>query len=292
MGADVHRLAIAPAAAARPERRFRPGTFGAGDAGVLGLCALSAFAFTWLAFARIAPLHSGAELFLTWYLLFLASYWYVVSKLEGSVMAGDRAVGVVVASAAVAMTVPLALILIYVLPEGPRGPDLPLLHPDAGVRRPPVVGHDRRRRARHRRHARAGRPRGDDVGAPGAHVRGVPERDRWAAGTAGARVRGRHRAASPQSWPASSSTRSGCSGLRVLGIRRGARNLDLDAAHHHPHLRGGPAARPPGAAGGIAGARHERVADGVERRSADRPQRALSSRSSWEWPVRSARRRR
>ena len=68
--------------------------------GVLGLCALSAFAFTWLAFTRIAPLHSGAELFLAWYLLFLASYWYVVRELEGSVMAGDRAVGVLMASAA------------------------------------------------------------------------------------------------------------------------------------------------------------------------------------------------
>jgi phosphate transport system permease protein len=120
MGADVHRLAIAPAAA-RPERRFRPGTFGAGDVGVLCLCALSAFAFTWLAFTRIAPLDSGAELFLVWYLFFLASYWYVVRELEGSVMAGDRAVGVLVASAAVAMTVPLALILIYVLRKGLEG---------------------------------------------------------------------------------------------------------------------------------------------------------------------------
>jgi phosphate transport system permease protein len=121
MGADVHRLALAPADTGRAERRFRPGSFGLGDASVLCISALSAFAVTWLAFSRIAPLQSGTEFCLVWYLLFMASYWFVVRELDGPVMAGDRTVGVLVASAAIAMVVPLALIMAYVVEKGMPG---------------------------------------------------------------------------------------------------------------------------------------------------------------------------
>jgi phosphate transport system permease protein len=122
MGADLHELARPVAALPPgPQRRIRPGAFGRHDAGVLGLCALSAFALTWLGFARISPVQSGAEFCIIWYLLFLATYWFVVHELEGPVMAGDRAMGVVVASAALAMIVPLGLILLYVLRKGLQG---------------------------------------------------------------------------------------------------------------------------------------------------------------------------
>jgi len=96
----------------------RPGAFGLADTGVLVSCAASTFMFVWLLFFRIAPLSGVVGFGICWYLLFLAAYWFVVRELDGPVLAGDRLMAVVVTSAAIAMVVPLFLILGYVTAKG------------------------------------------------------------------------------------------------------------------------------------------------------------------------------
>ena len=106
------------------------GGFGGHDAGVLAGSAGSALCLTWLVFT-IGPWSAGPVGFcVTGYVAFLALYWLVVRELDGPVLAGDRLMAVVVGSAALAMVVPLVLILGYVVVQGLAGADLALLHAD------------------------------------------------------------------------------------------------------------------------------------------------------------------
>jgi len=107
----------APAERRDLDRPRRPGSFGLQDAGVVAGCALSSFSLVWLAF-QLSPFTSPAEFAVCWYIAFVGIYWLVVRELDGHVMAGDRTMSVVVASAALAMVVPLVLILGYVFMKG------------------------------------------------------------------------------------------------------------------------------------------------------------------------------
>jgi phosphate transport system permease protein len=103
------------------DARRQPVTFGPGDVAALLGSALSGFALMWLALTQVAQFSAPAELVLAWYLLFLAVYYLVVRQLDGPVMAGDRVMTVVVSTAALAMVVPLALILGYLVKRGIGG---------------------------------------------------------------------------------------------------------------------------------------------------------------------------
>jgi len=104
-----------------PERRLRPGTFSPNDALALAGSAAAGFALAWLALTRVGSFSSPVELGVTAYVVGLVIYWLVVRELDGPVMAGDRVMAVVVASAALAMVVPLVLILGYLAKRGLQG---------------------------------------------------------------------------------------------------------------------------------------------------------------------------
>lgn len=109
------RIAAVPPA---PDTPRRVGGFGVPDAGVLAGCAGSALCLAWLVFT-VGPWSVGPVGFLvSAYAAFLLVYWLVVRELDGPVLAGDRLMAVVVGSASLAMVVPLALILGYVVVKG------------------------------------------------------------------------------------------------------------------------------------------------------------------------------
>jgi phosphate transport system permease protein len=103
------------------DRRIRVNTFGTSDLAALLGSVLSGFALMWLLLAQAGGFSSPAELGVSWYIMFLTIYWLVVRQLDGPVLAGDRVMAVVVATAAVAMVVPLVLILGYLLVRGIHG---------------------------------------------------------------------------------------------------------------------------------------------------------------------------
>ncbi len=112
------RIAAVPPA---PDTPRRVGGFGPPDVGVLAGCAGSALCLIWLVFT-VGPYSAGPVGFLvSSYAAFLAIYWLVVRELDGPVLAGDRLMAVVVGSAALAMVVPLVLILGYVVIKGLPG---------------------------------------------------------------------------------------------------------------------------------------------------------------------------
>jgi phosphate transport system permease protein len=101
--------------------RIRVGTFSQGDLWALAGSALSGFAVMWLLLTQILAFSKPAELAVAWYLLFLAVYWLVTRQLDGPVLAGDRVMTVIVFTAALAMVVPLVLILGYLVNKGLPG---------------------------------------------------------------------------------------------------------------------------------------------------------------------------
>jgi phosphate transport system permease protein len=106
------------AAPSQPDdRRIRPAAFNTRDAGVLAGTVLSSFALIWLIF-QVAPFSAPAEFAACWFLAFVGSYWIVVRELDGPVLASDRTMTAIVFSAALAMVVPLVLILGYVFSKG------------------------------------------------------------------------------------------------------------------------------------------------------------------------------
>jgi phosphate transport system permease protein len=100
---------------------IRPQAFHGRDMGALLGSAASAAALVWLALTQLGSFSAPAELGLAWYVVFLAVYWFVVRELDGPVLAGERAMAVVVTTAALAMVVPLVLILGYLVKKGVSG---------------------------------------------------------------------------------------------------------------------------------------------------------------------------
>jgi phosphate transport system permease protein len=120
----VHAPAL-PAGASQPrtggDAPIRVSTFGPSDAAALAGAALSGFAVMWLALTQVLQFSAPAELGAAWYVAFLAVYYLVVRQLDGPVLAGDRVMAVVVFTAGLAMVVPLALILGYLIKRGIGG---------------------------------------------------------------------------------------------------------------------------------------------------------------------------
>ncbi len=124
MSAVAHRLITAAQPVEEPaeDTPRRPGGFTAGDLAAVVGAAASSFALVWLVYYKLIPSPDAgvAGFGVCWFIGFLALYWYVTLELDGRVIAGDRLMAALMASAAVALVVPLTLILGDVLIRGIR----------------------------------------------------------------------------------------------------------------------------------------------------------------------------
>src|SRR5919108_285330 len=91
------------------------------DALLLVGCAYAGIAFAWLLF-RVTPLEGVFGFVVCAYLAFVAIYWFVVRDVEGPLLASDRVVSVIVASAAGFVLVPLVLIIGFARAVGETAP--------------------------------------------------------------------------------------------------------------------------------------------------------------------------
>ena len=80
--------------------------------------AAGSFCVTWLVYERLTPLSGGLGFGVAWYLLFLATVWLIARERLGALHARDRIVGVVVATVALGVLVPLAVIVGYTIARG------------------------------------------------------------------------------------------------------------------------------------------------------------------------------
>ena len=101
-----------------PENRLRPRAFRRGDITDLLGAALGSFCLTWLVYERLTPLSGMLGFFVTWYAVFLTTVWFIARERVGAIQARDRLVGIVVASVALGMLIPLALIVGYTVLRG------------------------------------------------------------------------------------------------------------------------------------------------------------------------------
>jgi phosphate transport system permease protein len=104
-----------------PEQRRRLGGLGERDLAALALSVVSAFAIAWLVLTVVLGNSSWVETAILTYPLFLATYWFVSRELDGPLLAADRVMAALVASAAIAMAVPLLLIMTYLVYKGLAG---------------------------------------------------------------------------------------------------------------------------------------------------------------------------
>jgi phosphate transport system permease protein len=104
-------VAEAEAPAEMPEVRTRHRAVRSADVvDVIGAAAGS-FCLTWLAYECVTPLSGGLGFAVAWYLLFLVIAWLAARERVGSVQARDRVVALMVATIALGMLVPLAIIV-------------------------------------------------------------------------------------------------------------------------------------------------------------------------------------
>jgi phosphate transport system permease protein len=98
--------------------RIRPRSFHRGDIVVLGGAAASSFALVWLVYTEVLGLQGVFGFAAWWYASFLVTYGLAVRELRGWLLAKDAVMTVVIASASLAMLVPLLMIISYVLYQG------------------------------------------------------------------------------------------------------------------------------------------------------------------------------
>src|ERR1700686_5416451 len=83
--------------------RIRPPGFGGGDVADLAGAAVGSFSLTWLIYERLTPLSGGLGFGVVWYVLFVATVWFIARERLGPLHARDRTVGVIVATVGVGM---------------------------------------------------------------------------------------------------------------------------------------------------------------------------------------------
>jgi phosphate transport system permease protein len=98
--------------------RIRPRAFRMDDATDLLGAAIGSFCLTWLVYEGLTPLSGGLGFGVTWYLMFLAIVWFIARERLGALHARDRIVGVIVATVAIGMLIPLAVIVGYTIARG------------------------------------------------------------------------------------------------------------------------------------------------------------------------------
>ena len=94
--------------------RVRPSTFTVRDLLVLFGAVSSSLALVWLVYSQLLPFQGLQGFVLCWMLAFLLIYFTAVREIDGRVIARDRTMAALVSIVAVAIVVPLALILGYV----------------------------------------------------------------------------------------------------------------------------------------------------------------------------------
>jgi len=105
-------------AADDPGERIRPRGLRTSEVADLLGAAAGSFCVTWLVYERLTPLSGGLGFGVAWYLTFLAIVWFIARERLGSLHARDRTVGVIVATVAIGMLVPLAVIVGYTIARG------------------------------------------------------------------------------------------------------------------------------------------------------------------------------
>jgi phosphate transport system permease protein len=98
-----------------PTRRAR---LSARDVAVVAGCAVSAVALVWLVYEKLTPGTGALGFWLCSYVAFVALVYVVVREIDGHLVAVDRVATVVVATGALALLVPLVLIIGWVIGKG------------------------------------------------------------------------------------------------------------------------------------------------------------------------------
>jgi phosphate transport system permease protein len=101
-----------------PERRIRPRAFRRSDAVDLVGAAVGSFCLTWLIYERLTPLSGLLGFCVSWYAVFLTTFWLIARERVGELQARDRLVGVVVATVGLGMLIPLGIIVGYTVARG------------------------------------------------------------------------------------------------------------------------------------------------------------------------------
>ncbi len=109
---------------ARRRTPRRPRDLTANDMGTIAGCLVSSFALCWLVFAKLTAGTGWLGFGVCTYACFLVMLFVVTADQLGRMVAVDRVAATVVMSAALALLVPLVLIVVYVVGEG-----LPALRP-------------------------------------------------------------------------------------------------------------------------------------------------------------------
>src|SRR5437773_11968549 len=97
------------------EERIRPQSFGTADALDIVGAAFGSFCLAYLLYERLTPLSGGLGFFVAWYVLFLASSWFLARGRLGELEARDQLARVVVGSVAIALLVPPGFIVGYTI---------------------------------------------------------------------------------------------------------------------------------------------------------------------------------
>jgi len=105
----------------RPEPvRIRPRSFHRRDAATVAGCAAASLALTWLAYSQILPFRGLPGFLLLWASFNFLIYYVAVRETQGRVVARDRTMASIISVVAIAIVIPLILILGYVTLKGLR----------------------------------------------------------------------------------------------------------------------------------------------------------------------------
>jgi phosphate transport system permease protein len=119
-----------PATAPGYEPRRRPSSWHREDTyAVLGALAAS-LSLTWLVWTQLTALTGTIGFVLSWYVTFVAMYWFVVLMTSGRLAARDRVWATITTSTAIAVLLALATILLLVMVEGLAGLDAMFIRSD------------------------------------------------------------------------------------------------------------------------------------------------------------------
>ena len=100
------------------EIRVRVRSFNRDDAVLLAASIVSSFFLVLIVFQGLIPGSGPLAFAFWWYVAFVVMYWLAVRRVHGRLIAKDRTWAVLIMSAALAMVVPLTLVIGYVIYQG------------------------------------------------------------------------------------------------------------------------------------------------------------------------------